>query len=123
MGLNQLRDRCWQVAEDKGFHEGRTDGRDDNLVRLALIHTEVSEATQIIKRHWPQDTRTWEDRLKMEKEDELAEEIADVLIRVFDMAGCIGLDLDMAVQKKIAKNEGRERLYGTPFAGKQHGTM
>lgn len=121
--LNNLRDQCWQMAEDKGFHQGRDDGRDHNLVRLALIHTEVSEATQVVKRHWPQDTRTWDDGLKAERENELSEEIADVLIRIFDFAGCIGLDLDAAVRIKMAKNYKRPRLYGTPFEGQQAGTM
>lgn len=123
MTLNKLRDECWSMAEAKGFHQGRTDSRDDNLVRLALIHTEVSEAAQVVKRHWPQDTRVWEDDLKSEKEAELSEEIADVFIRLFDFAGCLGLDLDAAVRKKMAKNGGRPRLYGTPFEGQQTGTM
>ena len=98
---------AWKIAEDKGFHEGRTGaGRDDTLVRLCLVHTEVSEAAQEVKRHW--DGGPTESQKAA-----FAEELADVLIRVFDVAQCVGVDLESAVAEKMAKNANRFRLYGT----------
>lgn len=61
---------------------------------LALIHSEVSEALEAV-RH--------EDRPNFE------EELADVVIRVLDLAGGLGIDLDAAVAAKLARN--RERGY------------
>jgi NTP pyrophosphatase (non-canonical NTP hydrolase) len=94
------------MADAKGFHGDphtlRT--RDSTLIRLALIHTEVSEATQIVKRYGVEEDLA-----------RLAEEFADVLIRVADLAGCLAIDLDAAVQAKLVKNAQRPRQYGTPW--------
>lgn len=50
-GLWQMQQRIHACMEEKGFHEGRTgNGRDDTLVRLCLIHTEVSEAADVVKK-------------------------------------------------------------------------
>lgn len=104
MTLNQWRSECWRLAEQKGFHAGRGNSRDDTLVRLCLIHSEVSEAVQEVKRRGPEAAR-----------EQLAEELADVLIRVFDLAGCLEIDLNAAVAAKMAKNQARPHLYGTPM--------
>ena len=110
MTIQDLQFLSWKTAEEKGFHEGRAGSRDDALVRICLIHTEASEAAQLVKRRWPQDTNV----LSEEFRNELAEELADILIRVGDLAECCMLDLDKAVKLKMAKNAGRNRLYGTP---------
>lgn len=102
---------AWSTAETKGFHEGRGEGRDDTIVRLALIHTEVSEATQIVKREW---TDAPSDELKAR----FAEELADVVIRVLDLAGCVGIELEEAVLHKLKANALRAFKYGTPEEGK-----
>lgn len=99
----------WRMAEVKGFHEGRSGaGRDDTLVRLSLVHTEISEATQEVKRHW--DGEPTEEQKAI-----FAEELADALIRIFDLAGCVDVDLELAVEQKLAKNWQRPTKYGTPF--------
>ncbi len=98
---------AWRMAEDKGFHRGRGRSRDDTLVRLCLIHTEVSEAVQEVKRHWEGDGSP-------ELVEQVGEELADVLIRVLDLAGCIGVDLQSAVEAKFKANSKRPHLYGTP---------
>lgn len=104
MTLNELRDIATEAARSKGFHDGRADrGRDDTLIRLGLIHTEVSEAMQLVKRHGPNG-----------REGEIGEELADVLIRVGDLAGLLGIDLDRHVRAKLAKNSQRPYKYGTP---------
>ena len=99
--LNDWRDECWRLAEDNGFHEGRANSRDDTLVRLCLLHSEVSEAVQLVKRHGPEAGG-------------LAEELADVFIRALDLCGCLKIDLDQAMRDKMAKNYARPRKYGTP---------
>jgi NTP pyrophosphatase (non-canonical NTP hydrolase) len=106
MDIQELVRQAWAIADAKGFHGDphTLHTRDSTLIRLALIHTEVSEATQVVKRHGVDDRR-----------DMLAEELADVLIRVADLAGCLALDLDAAVQVKLAKNAQRPRQYGTPW--------
>lgn len=106
--IEMLQKHAWQVAEDKGFHVGRTESRDDTIVRLALVGTEVSEAIQEVKRHWlltgpPSD----------ESRNRFAEELADTAIRLLDLAECTGVDLQSAIIGKMEKNAGRPYLYGT----------
>lgn len=64
---------------------------------LALIHSEVSEALEGFRKN---------DR------ENFAEELADVLIRVLDCAGGLGIDLDREVQAKLAKNRTRGHKHG-----------
>lgn len=110
LAIRDIQDSIWKAMEAKGFHDGRTGtGRDDTLVRLCLIHTEVSEAAQEVKRHWagqPNGAQL----------DAFAEELADVAIRLFDLAGCTGVDLGEAISRKMVRNMGRPFLYGTPHA-------
>ena len=56
--LAQIVAQVWADMEAKGFHAGRGTSRDDTLVRLCLVHTEVSEAAQVVKRHWAGGPRT-----------------------------------------------------------------
>ena len=39
-------------------------------------------------------------------------ELADALIRIFDLAGAKGIDLDAALTRKHEYNKGRERMHG-----------
>lgn len=109
--LNDIVHEAWTIAEDKGFHADRAvmdDGRMCVLYRLCLVHTEVSEASQVVKRHGvtPQSL------------PDIADELADVVIRVADLACCLGIDLGECVEAKLARNRERPHLYGTPQEGK-----
>ncbi len=107
MHIYELVSQAWQCAQDKGFHDMEPNDRSGILVRLCLIHSEVSEAVQEVK-------RTWTDPPSLATRDRLAEELADVLIRVGDLCGVLLIDLDDAVQKKLAYNRTRNTRYGTP---------
>lgn len=108
--LHDIQEESWQIAEEKGFHQGRTGGRDDTLVRLCLIHTEASEAAQVVK-------RCWCDPPLPAVRETLATELADIVIRVCDLAGCLDIDLEQTVLAKLEANRMRPRLYGTPWSG------
>lgn len=64
---------------------------------LALIHSEVSEALEAFR---------------AADEAHFAEELADVVIRVLDCAGGLGIDLDGAVRTKLEKNKARGYRHG-----------
>lgn len=64
---------------------------------LALIHSEVSEAVEA----WRED-----------EGEHFAEELADVVIRVLDVATGLGIDMDVAVAQKLAKNRQRAHRHG-----------
>ena len=44
--------------------------------------------------------------------DAFSEEIADTLIRIFDLSGHMELDLENALKNKIEKNKNRPYLHG-----------
>ena len=78
--------------------------REQTLIRLALVHTEVSEATQIVKRH----------TMSEERVDEFGRELADIIIRVAEIAEHYGVFLDAVVNAKLAYNRQRPYKFGTP---------
>ena len=64
---------------------------------IALIHSEASEALEAFRHR---------DR------ENFAEELADILIRVLDCAGGLGIDIDNEVRAKMEKNKGRGFKHG-----------
>lgn len=72
------------------------------VLRLVLVHAEVDEAIE-----------------QSGDVPALMEELADILIRVADLAQTVSGNLDAAVQAKLSKNWQRERYYGTPQAAQE----
>lgn len=97
----------WDICRLKGLHDNLNSlhDREQALIRLALIHTEISEASQVVKR---QDVTP--DTIAS-----IAEELADAIIRIAELGCCLGLDLDQAVMAKLATNACRPYGYGTPW--------
>lgn len=107
--INEWQRDVWDLAEEKGFHDGRTNTRDDMLVRLALIHTEVSEATQEVKRHWVGEGSP-------QARQNTGRELGDAMIRILDLMGGLGLDTESILEDIHAANSRRPHKYGTPEA-------
>ena len=68
--------------------------------KLCLIHSEISEAMEGVRKDLP------DDKLPHRKMVEV--ELADALIRIMDLAGFMQLDLAGAVIEKLALNQRRE---------------
>ena len=68
--------------------------------KLALIHSEVSEAMEGARKN------LMDDKLPHRKMIEV--ELADAMIRILDLAGALQLDLAGAIQEKLAYNAVRE---------------
>lgn len=66
---------------------------------LALIHSEISEVLEGVRKN------KMDDHIKHRKAEEV--ELADALIRIFDYAAGFGLDLEGAYQEKSAYNKVR----------------
>lgn len=67
--------------------------------KLCLIHSEISEAMEADRKGLRDD--------KLPHRWGVEVELADALIRIFDLAGCLGLDLGGAVIEKMAFNAER----------------
>lgn len=64
--------------------------------KLCLIHSEVSEAMEGVRKDLPDD--------KLPHRKMIEVELADAVIRIADLAGALGLDLGGAITEKLAFN-------------------
>lgn len=95
-GLNRLRDVCHGAAVAAKWHDKpREDG-----TFIALMHSELSEALEGLRRD------SMDDKLPHRKAVEV--ELADTIIRIMDFAGLKGLDIEGAVVEKVLYNQVRE---------------
>ncbi len=91
--INQLCKEAFETAKSKGWHD---EPREMGTI-LALIHAEVSEALEADRKG---------------DAENFAEELADVCIRVFDLCGSRGIDLETAIRQKMDYNKGRSYKHG-----------
>ncbi len=90
MTENERRDWVGKCMGRKGFHVPElSDPAFGGMVRSGLIGTEVAEALQEVKRHWPADGSPPVPVL-LEK---VALEMADVAIRCYDLGHLMAADL------------------------------
>jgi NTP pyrophosphatase (non-canonical NTP hydrolase) len=110
--INELAEECHAIALEKGFWRQVERGVPwDSIVsqKLLLIHSEVSEAMEVIRDN-PQ-LKAPEITLK----EELGEEYADIIIRVFDLAAWGDIDIERAIKDKVEKNRDRPEMHGKAF--------
>lgn len=116
MTINEMVEQAHENAKSKGWwnsqrlHGGTlcpNEVEETIPEKLALIHAEVSEALE--------DYR--EDKLQGSVDVTgqpvgLPSELADILIRVADLAGALRIDLEAEVKAKIAYNATRPHRHG-----------
>ena len=73
------------------------DDADGMLAKLALVHAEVSEASEAVRKG---------------DHENFVEELADAVIRILDISGSLQLDLETAIEDKMKKNEDRPYMHG-----------
>lgn len=99
--LNQLSQVIHEHNKVKGFwDEPRTD-----LHCLMLIVTEVAEAGEATRKSYPQSD-------KIPKFGLFEEELADTVIRIFDLAGAHNMDIGGAIIAKLKYNQTRPYKHG-----------
>lgn len=80
--------------------------RDMMLGKLGLVVSEVAEAMEAVRMIAP-DHFASANRYR-----EFSEELADVVIRVFDIAFSMKVDLEAEIEKKMAANRARPHRHG-----------
>ena len=97
--LNVRVDEVREMCDAKGF----SSEHERIWEMLALIHTEISEATDAYK--------------KGLSFDEVGEELIDSVIRIFHLISALDLDADAIFDAKMAKNWNRPHKYNTVRGG------
>jgi NTP pyrophosphatase (non-canonical NTP hydrolase) len=107
LGLNKMRDMAHGMSREKGWYDGEAAKRNIPEM-LALIHSEVSEA---LEEYRAGRMAVWFENGKPKPEG-FPSEIADVVIRIGDLCGYLGIDLTEAVRVKMAFNATRPHRHG-----------
>lgn len=98
-GLNTKMREVREMADAKGFSAGQ----ERIWEMLALIHTEVSEATDAYK--------------KGEDLEKVGEELIDAIIRILHLLSALEMDAEELYQRKMERNWARPYRYNTVRGG------
>lgn len=132
MCINKLRDLAHNAAREKGFWDA-----DRNIGELLmLVVSELGEAIEAHRKGRHADLQRYflntpsvetSDGLHPMSDDSVAyhfklcvkdtfeDEIADAVIRLLDLCGGLGIDLDTHIAEKIRFNATRDRLHGKKY--------
>lgn len=100
--IRNIQSLCHGLATDSGWHTDITTGQPkvhNKLALLALIHSEISEALEGVRKD------IQDDKLPHRKMEEV--ELADAIIRILDYAGYYKLDIGGALVEKLLYNQSR----------------
>ena len=135
MEINEMVKKAHENAVNHGFWNPPLDFG----TAIALIHSELSEALEEEREGrplvWykcneaegvsacaPQDEtdclmygKETLCKYRSRKPEGVAVELADAVIRIADLCGHLGIDLDAAIREKMAYNEGRPYKHGKKF--------
>lgn len=103
MNLKELVEVAHEMSKSKGWYEGDPPNIPE---KLALIHSEVSEALEAYRDGNQQVFFVGQ------KPEGLAVELADAVIRIADLCGYLGIDLEDVVALKMAYNAKRPHRHG-----------
>jgi NTP pyrophosphatase (non-canonical NTP hydrolase) len=144
MTIQEMEEKAYATACDHGWHEGDNDMPEDvnrQLACIALVGSELGEAVNAVREDERADWEAYDgDRRQAEEchadglyddgrkrqedvsnferhiKDTLEDELADVVIRIADFCGAMGIDLERQIAAKMAYNETRSYRHGGKLA-------
>jgi NTP pyrophosphatase (non-canonical NTP hydrolase) len=132
--MKDLVKKAHQVAKDKGFWDTERNVSE----MLMLIVSEVAEAQEALRKSHFADPVTvadlsmdleldrtdeefllkalaWKEKFQLIVKSSFEDEIADVAIRLFDLCGGMGIDLEKHIELKMKYNSMRGYKHGKAF--------
>ena len=130
MNIKETAQAIHAINKEKGFWDKpRNTGE-----LLMLVTSELAEALEADRKgkyanldlakqyaehgyHLPTERQRVEFKAHFEKDikDTFEDEIADAVIRLFDLSEGLGIDLEFHIRHKMAYNNTRERLHGKSY--------
>lgn len=120
--INELAKEIHSNAKSKGFYE-----EPKNIGEmLCLIHSEVSEVLEADRKNkhttyniqvvnaWI-DNNDFKESFNRNVKDTFEDELADVMIRVMDLAAFKGINLEQHIKAKMRYNSTREHKHGKKY--------
>lgn len=105
--INDYVRECHSVSVQKGFYDDVEVNERFIGTQIALMHSELSEALEEL-RNGITPTYYRHDG----KPEGFTVELADCIIRIFDLCGALGLDLGQALELKMEYNKKRKYKHG-----------
>lgn len=124
MNIKETAQQIHQNAREKGFWD-----KERNFGELLMLVTsELAEALEADRKDRRADVKGFNEVMEKVKgtdfeadafrffiKDTVEDEIADAVIRLFDLAKGRGMDLEWHIRMKIEFNKTRERLHGKKY--------
>ncbi len=121
-GLNKFAQFIYEANKEKGFWDFERNVGE----MLMLIVSELGEAMEAHRKgrtctyllnecEWNQDEETAKKYFELKTKDTFEDEIADTMIRLLDMCGGLGIDIEAHIFHKLQYNKTRERLHGKNY--------
>jgi NTP pyrophosphatase (non-canonical NTP hydrolase) len=113
--LDELADEITTISENKGFWDFEEDSLLVIPAKLALVDTETSEALEVHRKLYDDAKPDPISGMTPMQEDDFAEELADGIIRLLDIAGFYELNIGDALVGKVEKNRHRIPRHGKRY--------
>lgn len=115
--LSELQEICYNTADKSGFHDVIKEGTEEiRSLRISqCLMLIVSEAVEAFDdQRNGESVSSWYVN-EFGKPCGFPTELADIIIRTFDLAGICGVDLSKVIDAKMRYNATRPRLHGKKF--------
>lgn len=124
MSIEQLKNEIHKNAIQKGFWDTERNVGE----ALMLVVSELGEAMEAHRKGWFCDpvelawffstndgSHAIEEVFPEKIKDTFEDEIADAVIRLLDLCGGLGIDIERHIEAKMEYNKTRERLHGKKY--------